>query len=77
LGLEVFVHLISVVTVDVRLGHQWKGNTVIALAEGSDAAVILWLLTSKLRSRYLRTNPMGDCGYLIAWETEDNKPLVL
>jgi len=71
---QVFVHLISVVTVDIRLGHRPEGNTVVTLAECGAAGVILRFLASKLRSRYCQTNPVGGGGYLVARETEDNKP---
>lgn len=57
LGLEIFIHLVGVVSVDVRLDHQREGNTVIALAEGGNAGIILRFLTAELRSRYYRANP--------------------
>jgi len=73
LGLEVIVYLISVVTIDVRLGHQREGNTVVTLAKGGDAGIILRFLTTKLRSRYYQTNPV-DGGKKNTWL--DGKPRI-
>ena len=49
LGLEIFVHLVTVVTVDVGLGHQWESNAMVTFAKGGNASIILRLLTGKLR----------------------------
>lgn len=73
-----FVYLVGVVTVDVRLCHQREGDTVVKLAEGGDAAVVLGFLTTKLRSRQYQTiSVYCDKRYLVAWEAKDNKTLVL
>ena len=78
LRLEVFIHLVRVVSIDVRLDHQREGDTMVALAEGGNTGIILRFLTTKLRSRYYRANPAnGGKKYLIAWEAKDNQTLVL
>lgn len=78
LGLEVIVYLVSVISIDVRLGHQREGNAVVTLAKGGDAGIIFRFLTAKLRYRYYQTN-LADGGkkYLVGWEAKNNKALVL
>lgn len=49
LGLEIFVHLVSIIAVDVGLGRQWEGNTMVKFTKGGDAGIVLRFLTGKLR----------------------------
>lgn len=58
LGLEVFVHLVSVVAIDVGFGHQRECDTMVKLAEGGDTGVILRFLAAKLRPCHYQTNPV-------------------
>ena len=62
MGLEVLVHLVGLVTVYVRLGHQRKCDAVVKLAEAGDAIVILWFLATELKSRRYRCMPDGLSG---------------
>ena len=51
LGLEPLVDLVRVVAVDVRLGHEREGDTVVELAELGDLLVVLGLLAAELESK--------------------------
>ena len=48
LRLEPLVHLVRVVAVDVRLGHEREGHAVVDLAELGDLLVALGLLAGEL-----------------------------
>ena len=50
LGLEIFVHLVRVVAIDVGFGHQWESNAMVHLAKGGNGLIVPWFLTVKLRA---------------------------
>ena len=54
LGLEPLVDLVRVVAVDVRLGHEREGDTMVKLTEFGDLLVALRLLAAKLHARGFR-----------------------
>ena len=56
LRLEPLVHLVRVVAVDVRLGHEREGHAVVDLAELGDLLVALGFLAGKLECAGARTH---------------------
>jgi len=56
LGLEIFVHLVSVVAIDVGFGHQWESNTMVHLAKGGNGLIVPRFLTVKLVAREAENN---------------------